>query len=67
MTPDIAAIVAKLTPAQRRAVLTGEALGGGMWAVRNALARKGLFTSMPFRITPLGEQVRAALAGEQGS
>lgn len=59
MTPDqITAIAAGLTKAQREALLSGVAVGGGMWSLRNAMARKGLFTNMPFRRTAVGEAVR---------
>lgn len=60
-TPDLTALAEGLTEAQRRAVLTGCAVGGGKWPLRNALAGKGLASSMPFRLTPLGIALRAHL------
>lgn len=65
MTTDAEKIAAGLTPAQRRAVLSGVAVGPGMWQLRNALARKGIATSCPFRFTPLGLAVRSILEKEQ--
>jgi len=58
---NVKAIVAKLTDAQRRALLTGSASGTGKWPLRYALASKGLAESMPFRLTPLGLEVRDEL------
>lgn len=60
---DIPTIAASLSDAQRRAVLSGRAPeGAGMWAARNALTRKLLFTGLGGQIlTPLGIQVRSYL------
>lgn len=61
--PDPAAIAARLTKAQREAVLRATAPDGpGMWPCRNALTRDGLFTGFAGTvITPLGLSVRAIL------
>lgn len=62
---DVEKICAGLTEAQRRAILSGdEPTGGGKWPVRNALQGRGLALSWPWRLTPLGLQVRAHLLGE---
>lgn len=69
MTPDTdaAVIAAKLTEAQRRAVLKLIVPdGGGKWPARHALVDKGLMTGFPnYSFTPLARQVRAHLLGEQ--
>lgn len=65
---DIAAIAAKLTAPQRRAVLAGgPKYGGGYWQLLNALMAKGIMTSAARRyvLSPLGNQVRAYLQEAQ--
>ena len=77
MTPDIAAIVAKLTPGVRDALARAE-LDGNLgryftrWTtvkVGKALVKQELGTAVwsGVMLSSLGEQVRAALALEQGS
>lgn len=69
---DLLAIAAKLTPAQRRAVLAGKIGNGfdqgrGYWPLRNALLDKGLFTIANHRLVPaaLGRDLRAHLLETQ--
>ncbi|MGE4322439.1 MAG: hypothetical protein AB7E60_05360 [Sphingobium sp.] len=62
---EIETIAAGLSEAQRRAIQTGQSGGGGCWPMRNALARKGIAQAMPFRLTPLGLQLRRYLQENQ--
>lgn len=67
-SPDIAAIAAKLTAPQRRAVLAGgPKYGSGYWPILNALMAKNIMTSTARRyvLSPLGNQVRAYLQEAQ--
>lgn len=58
-------IADKLTTAQRRAIINLRAPeGSGKWPVRNALVEKGLFRDFPWRLTSLGNLVRARLTKE---
>lgn len=62
--PDLAAIAAKLTPAQRRTVLAGELVyGPGYWPLRHALMDKGLVTvaNQHAVLSQLGRQLRTYL------
>ena len=60
--PELDALVAGLTPAQRRAVRNGGvAFGRGYWAVCQALIEKGLFTSANRIIVRTGLGNAAAL------
>lgn len=62
MKQDIAETAGKLTKAQRFWVIQARSpSGGGMWAVRNALARLGLAEPFSGRPTPLAAEVRAHL------
>lgn len=69
---DFAAIAAKLTPAQRRAVLAGKIGNGfdqgrGYWPLRHALLDKGLFTVANHRLalSLLGRELQAYILGAQ--
>lgn len=70
---DLDVTIAKLTPAQRRAVLAGKVGNGfqrgpGYWPLRNALLDKKLFTLGGFKLvlTERGRQVQAVLlAGDR--
>jgi len=61
---DVAAAVARLTPAQRRTLLAGELrTGPGYWPLRTALIDKGLMTTaqrVPV-FTAFGRAVQAEL------
>jgi hypothetical protein len=67
--PDIAILAARLTPAQRRAVLRGRPenelgnRGRGYWSLTNALIDKGLLHRAGYRyvLTPIGQQLQASL------
>lgn len=70
IAPDhLALIAAKLTPAQRRAVLAGgPAMGPGFWPLRAALRHKGLLAPAfhSNALSELGIAVRAHLQKETG-
>lgn len=62
MTKTPEEIAAKLTKAQRKALLSmQQPSGSGKWPVQNGLVVKGLASVYPWRWTPLGLAVRAEL------
>ncbi len=59
---DVETIAKGLSVSQRRWLLSGrQPAGYGKWPVQNSLVGKGLALAHPWRLTPLGYQVRAAL------
>lgn len=62
MISEAERIAGELTEAQRRSVLLErEPNGRGKWPARSALLNKGLARSWPWKLTPLGLEVKRIL------
>lgn len=62
---EIETLAKGLTQAQRVTLkFRKEPSGAGKWPLKNALVGKGLYTTHPWTITPLGIQVRDYLEGQ---